>query len=53
MSLFGKNTSLASRCVFCIEFTMIDRNDFMNLTGLEWGRAWESQWMDGFDEKIV
>lgn len=31
---------------------MIDRNDFLNLTGLEWGRAWESQWVNGVDDEF-
>ncbi len=32
---------------------MIDQNDFLTLTGLDWGRARESQWVNNVDDDFV
>ena len=44
---------LGTNGVLRIESTMIDHNDFLKLTGLEWGRAWESKWGQGVDDQFV
>ena len=32
---------------------MINQNDFLTLTGLEWGLAWDSEWISGVDDEFV
>ena len=37
----------------CTKFIMIDHNEFLTLSGLEWGRAWESRWVNNVDDEFV
>ena len=32
---------------------MINQHDFLTLTGLDWGKAWETQWVHGVDDEFV